>query len=245
MKTITDFHVHSTFSRHNHGKSSVEEIVKKASELGLKEIAISDHGLKHLFYGITEDNLEVLNKKISNLRKEYPQMTIKQGIEANILSCDGTTDIDDNVIKYCDIVLCGYHSGVRYKSFSDFMNLFVLNYLARFIKPLRKRQIDVNTSAIVNALKNNNIDILTHPGEKMYIDIDKVAKAAAETNTLLEINNSHGHLSVEEIKAAAKYDVCFVINSDAHIKDKIGGYKNSLKRATEAKLELKRIVNLT
>ncbi len=61
--------------------------------------------------------------------------------------------------------------------------------------------------------------------------------------TCLEINNQHGHLTVEEIKIAMQENVQFMIGSDAHhIKD-IGVYDNAIKRALEAGLTLDRIVN--
>lgn len=237
MRTTADYHIHSTYSRRNHGKSSIEEIVESAVELTLKEIAITDHGPKHYLFGIEEERIPEAKEIVIKMREKFPQIKILYGVEANILDYDGTTDISDTVKKHCDIILCGYHMGVLFSSVKDAINFTVKNKFS-------SNMADKNSLALAKAMKKYNINILTHPGDKIPCNMDIVAKAAEETDTILEINNSHGHLNVEEIKIASKYNVKFVINSDSHIKDKIGSYENGLKAAIEAKLDLTRIINL-
>ena len=60
----------------------------------------------------------------------------------------------------------------------------------------------------------------------------------------MEISDGHDFLSVEGIKIASKTDVQFVIQSDAHIPDKVGSFKNGFERARAAGLDVARIVNL-
>ncbi len=237
MRTIADYHVHSTYSRRNHGKSTIEEIVEKAVERNLEEIAVTDHGPKHYLYGIQEEKIPEAKEIILQMRKKYPQIKILLGVEANILDYEGTTDISENVVKHCDIILCGYHMGALFSSVKDAFKFTVKNRFST-------NMADENATALANAMKRYKINILTHPGDKIPCNINIVAKAAEETGTILEINNSHGHLNVEEIKIASKYDVRFVINSDSHIKDKIGSYENGLKSAIDAGLDLSRIINL-
>lgn len=245
MKLKADYHIHSTYSKNNHGKSTIEEIVQRAIDVGLKEIAVTDHGPGHLFFGIRKKDISKAKNEIIELRKKYPQIKILFGVEANILSYEGDIDLNDELNELCDIILCGYHLGVKYKSFSDFWNFYVLNFLAKFSKNLHEKQKVKNTEAVVNALNRNKIDILTHPGDKISVDIDKVAYAAEQNNTKLEISNHHDHLNSEEIKTAAKYDVRFLINSDSHIKENIGKFEKALKEATDAELDLNRIINLS
>ena len=59
---------------------------------------------------------------------------------------------------------------------------------------------DYNTNAIINAMKNNNIFIITHPGDKGDVYIEEIAKIAKKTDTRLEVNSSHGFLTVEQLK---------------------------------------------
>ena len=44
MALLADYHIHSKHSRHNHGKSTIEDLTRAAYEKGLRQIAISDHG---------------------------------------------------------------------------------------------------------------------------------------------------------------------------------------------------------
>jgi len=244
MKLIADYHIHSTYSRRNHGKSTIEEVVEKAVELGLEEIAITDHGPKHYMYGILESKINEAKNIVIEMRSKYPQLKILYGVEANILDYNGKTDINAEILKHCDIILCGYHVGALFSSTGDFWNFIVMNYLGRYNKKINEKMTRKNTEAFIKAMNKYKINILTHPGDKIPLDIDKIARTAEKTGTLLEINNSHGHLNSEEIKTASKYNVKFVINSDAHIKDKIGSFEKGLKAAEEAGIDLNRIVNL-
>ena len=54
---------------------------------------------------------------------------------------------------------------------------------------------------VIKALRNNDISILTHPGDKGPFDIKAIAEVCAETDTYMEINTWHGHLTVEETTA--------------------------------------------
>ena len=244
MKTYADYHIHSKYSKNKHGKGTLEEITQRAVELGLEEIAVTDHGLKHFMFGIKRKNVKKARYEINELNKKYPQIKILLGIEANLTSMDGQSDIDDEIIKNCDIVLLGFHYGVTFKSIKDAFVLLILNYFANFSSRLKRKMIDINTKAIENVMHKYDIDILTHPGDKVFVDIERIAKAAEETNTILEINDSHGHLNIEEIKKASKYNIKFAIGSDAHTVENIGNCDEGIKRAIEAGLDFKRIINI-
>jgi putative hydrolase len=134
--------------------------------------------------------------------------------------------------------------GVSFSSISDFWRFYMLNFMGKFNKGILSYITKKNTDAVVNAIKKNKIDILTHPGDKIPVNIDKIAAEAELKGTILEISNSHGHLNSKEIMIAAQYDVKFAIDSDSHIKDTIGGFEQGLKEAIDANLDLKRVVNL-
>ncbi len=244
MKTISDYHIHSTYSKNKHGKSTIEEIVQRAIEIGLKEIAITDHGPRHFLYGMRLDKIEEAKNEIIRLRHIYPQIKILFGVESNIISFDGDTDITAELFETFDIILCGYHLGAMYLSFKDFWGFIVLNYFGRFNKKLREHMTEKNTDAVVKALNKYKINILTHPGDKMPVNIKRIVEAAEKNKTILEISNHHDHLNSEEIEIAAKYDVQFVISSDAHSKENIGGFEKALNEAIKAGLDLNRIINL-
>ncbi|MDW7669573.1 MAG: PHP domain-containing protein, partial [Bacillota bacterium] len=216
MKIIKDYHIHSIYSKNDHGKSTPEEDVIKGSEIGLVEMAISDHGPRHYLYGIKKDNIKKLHEEIKELNKKYKNINVLQGIEANMLSYDGDSDIDELVKNNCDIIMGGFHYGVRFKDFKTFYRIYILNSLGKFSIKINKYITKLNTEAVINFMKKNKIKILTHPGEKIPVNIRDVAKAAVEEDVILEINSSHKHLSEEDLKCIKDIDVKLIIGSDAH-----------------------------
>ncbi|MBR0521970.1 MAG: phosphoesterase, partial [Firmicutes bacterium] len=53
----------------------------------------------------------------------------------------------------------------------------------------------------------------------------------------------HNCLTVEGIRTAMKYDVTFILGSDAHVPQNVGMVERALARAEQAGLDLSRIVN--
>ncbi|WZL72111.1 PHP domain-containing protein [Clostridiaceae bacterium 35-E11] len=240
MKIFADFHTHTIYS---HGKGTIQQNVSAAIKKGLKEIAITDHGYGHLLYGVKKSNIEKMRKEIEEINKSTDKIKVKLGLEANIVSVDGKLDIDEEVIRNLDIVLAGYHFGALPKNVLQGAMIHGTNFLARYFPTVDKKARVVNTKAVVNAIYKNKIDILTHPGAKANIDTREVAKAAAERGTILEINSSHGYLTVEYIKIAMKEGAKFVINSDAHRPEDVGNVQAGIQRALEAGLSVDQIIN--
>lgn len=240
MKIIGDYHTHTIYS---HGKGTIRENVESAIRKGLKEIAICDHGPRHIGFGVKRKNFKKMRKEIDELNKEYSNIKILLGVEANIIGYDGEIDANDEIIGMIDILLVGFHFGSLPKSLGDAYKMFILNYLRRFSKRIREKARRLNTQAVINAINRYNIDLITHPGAKVDIDTRELAKAAAKRGTALEINASHGFLTVEYIKVAMEEEVKFMINSDAHRPEDVGKVEKGIRRALEANLKVEKIVN--
>ena len=225
-RLVYDLHTHTTYS---HGKGSVEDNVREAFNRKLEFIAISDHGPGHLFYGINRNEIVNMRNDIERMNVKYPKLNVKMSVEANIVEGGNGLDITPEEFEEFDFVIAGYHYG-----------LFGCHFRSGEDK-LKK----INTDMVIRSLKENDIAILTHPGDKGPFDIRAIAEVCAETDTLMEINTWHGHMTVEEIKIAAQVeDVKFIISSDAHTPNRVGDYKEGIERAAEAGLDLKRIVNI-
>lgn len=234
-ETAYDLHTHTVFS---HGKGSIEDNVRVAIDRELTHIAITDHGPGHLFYGIKRKNVAVMRKEIEELRVKYPKIEIKLSVEANIIKTGNHLDIKPEEVSQYDFVIAGYHYGVL-RGYS------AANWLyTHGLKLGEKRLRHKNTDMVIKALYENDIAILTHPGEKGAFDMIAIAEACADTETLMEISTWHDHLTLEEIKIAAKTDAQFIISSDAHTPERVGSFQLGLDRAVEAGLDLSRIVNL-
>lgn len=247
---IYDHHTHTIFS---HGLGTILDNVKAAHEKGLESIAITDHGPGHLTYGLKRERIGEMKEKIKEAQFKYPDVKIFLGVEANILRKSPYIDVpyEDRISDGYDIILAGYHYGVLHGG-------VVENWLYKHVFARGKEDcvnlsesgiLERNTKMVVSCLKENykegnHIDILTHPGDKGPFDLEEIAKACEKTNTLMEINGKHPHLTSEELKLIAKYNIKFVISSDAHHPKWVGEFKPQLLRALEAKIEPERIVNI-
>ncbi|QZY56023.1 PHP domain-containing protein [Crassaminicella profunda] len=240
MKIFADYHTHTIYS---HGKGTIQQNVDVAIQKGLREIAISDHGFGHLMFGMKKKNLSKMREEINAINQSTEKIHVKLGMEANIISRDGKLDIGQDTINKLDIVLAGYHFGALPDNLMDCFRIHGNNFLARYFPTVDKKVRVINTEAVVAAIYNNPIDILTHPGAKANIDTKEVAKAAADRGTALEINSSHGFLTVEYIKIAMKEGAKFVISSDAHRPVDVGNVAKGIERAQQAGLHVDRIIN--
>ena len=124
MRITADYHTHTIYS---HGKGTIRENVEEAIKKGLKAIGICDHGPGHFLYGIKRDKIYQMRKEVDRLNKEYKEIDILLGVEANIIGFDGTIDVDEEVIDMLDILLLGFHYGVLFKSMGGYMFMNVVN----------------------------------------------------------------------------------------------------------------------
>lgn len=242
MKIYGDYHTHTVFS---HGKGTIRENAEAGIKKGLKEIAITDHGFRHISYGVKRKNIKVMREEINALNQEYEgRIRILLGIEANVIGYDGKIDVDDEMLSYLDILLLGYHFGAIPSTFSDGNKLYFLNPLGKISLSIREKMAGQNTEALINAMNRYPIDIITHPGSKVPVDIKQLSRAAAERGVSLEINSHHSQLSVENIRIAMEEKVTFYINSDAHIPEDVGNIDEGIERALKAGLPFERILNI-
>lgn len=233
-KMTFDYHTHTVFS---HGKGTIAENVEVAYKNGLEGIAITDHGPGHLTYGIKKNAIPEMRKQIELLKPQYPQMDIFLGVEANIINRKNCLDVAPEEFDEYDFVIAGYHYGVTH-------GYCAYNWAYRHSGFFKKDLMIKNTEMAVKALHENNIKILTHPGDKGPFDMYELSKACEETDTWMEISTHHKNLTIEEIRIASKYDVKFVISSDAHKPYRVGDFEGGLARAEAAGLDICRIVNL-
>jgi putative hydrolase len=131
---------------------------------------------------------------------------VLMSVELNIVDPDGSLDIKNQNFKYLDYGLAGIHRDLG--------------------------MID-NTKGVINAIKNKEIDIISHPYAHYMCDIEKVADAAVKKNKFLELNNSTFKYNMERCpwqvdQARKMIDVLkecnhkLIINSDAHIASDVG-----------------------
>ena len=241
MKLTADYHTHTPYS---HGKNTVFENASAAMKAGLTQIGITDHGFNHLLFGLKRKKLNDLRREIDEAER-LTGVKVLMGMESNLISIEGDTDMKESDLQYFDLYLAGIHEVLRYKRFSDFYTIMVKNYTAyKLGKKPSQKVIDLTTKAYVEAVKNNPIDILTHINYKCCCDLKEVAKVCADYGTYIEINTKKRHISPEELDMMASCGVRFVIDSDAHSADRVGDTAIAEELLKDSNLPLTQIDNI-
>ena len=219
-----DLHVHTNYS--GDAKSSVEDIVQTADELGYDYVAITDHGYDLRINGVDSASHAEIAEKISVLRAEYPSMLILHGCELNI-SADGELDYDEEERARFDICLASVHSH------------FDLDR-------------DKQTKRLIRAMEDPCVRILGHmlgrsigkrPG--IECDVDAVLNAAIKNRVAIEVNSGLSRLDApsEILRRACELGNDFVVNSDAHHRDHMSGIRFGVLHSHRGWVPKDRVVN--
>lgn len=209
MKLVADLHTHSKYSRFFHGKNTIEQMAIAANEIGLTEIAITDHGFKH-FCRTNEIKLLKAREEVDEINK-WSKTKVLLGIEADIISEDGTLDVDEDIIAFVDILIIGYHRLIK----TDFAGFFGN-------QKKTKEAIEKATNAYINAINRYPVTIVSHLDSILKTDLYKIGKACAMNNVMVEINNRHCKWTEADAQALIDSGCIFVVNSDAHNRDDVG-----------------------
>lgn len=167
--------MHSAWSD---GACSLEELVEACRRRGYRYMAITDHSqFLKVANGLTPDRLRRQREEIERLNARYSDFTILAGIEMDILP-DGTLDYDDDVLKELDFVIAAIHSAFKQPR-----------------EAIMKR--------LEAAFRNPYVDVIAHPTGRLIgqrggydVDLDRLMKLAAETNTVLELNANPSRLDL-------------------------------------------------
>jgi DNA polymerase (family 10) len=191
------FHVHTTASD---GVAPLEEMVRRANELGYQYIGISDHSRSAPYAnGLSEERLKKQAGEIAQLQKKYKSIKIFHGIESDILN-DGALDYSDKVLAGLDFVVGSVHSRFNMTE-----------------KEMTKR--------ICCAISHPAMTFLGHPTGRLLlgragydIDYEAIFDAARKFNVVIELNAHPLRLDLDwrYHKAAKAKGVRLAINPDAH-----------------------------
>lgn len=242
MLLYGDYHTHTIYSRHNHGKGTVFENASVAADKGLKQIAITDHGFNHEFFGLKRKNINQLQEDILNAR-EITGVDILLGVEANIISLDGHVDIKEEDDEFLDILLMGYHKMVHTNSMKDKALLCWANNIGKYFKPSKDR-INRNTTAFLKTLDKYPIDIITHLNYGFDTDTLAIAKMAKQKGVYIELNGKRINFTEEEIDLMTAEGVKFIVNSDAHTPDMVGEVNNGMNLIYKHDIPLSQVANI-
>jgi len=232
-----DYHTHTKYS---HGKGSVEANIKAAHDLGLKEIAVTDHGFRHPAYGVRRRDFARMRDEVRAAAEKCPQITVYLGLETNLQGLDGKIDINLSDLDCLDILLCGFHKMVQPPSAKEFFSFFVPN----FFTPAANKTRLKNTKAYVNAIERYPIDIITHLRYGMNADVYEIALAAKAHGTVIELNGKRVSMTDAEVARVIESGVGIIVNSDGHSPSAVGNFSVPQTVIERVGIPAEQIVNL-
>jgi DNA polymerase (family 10) len=182
------------------GASTLEEMVRACRARGYAYMAVTDHTKSlRVASGMDQAGFRRQARAIEALRRRRPGLRVYTSAEVDILP-DGRLDLDDATLAALDLVMVAVHSKFNLSE-------------ARM------------TERVLRALRHPRVRILAHPTGRLIgrrepfpIDLARVARAAAATGVLLEINAQPERLDLNDVhvKMAREAGARFVIDTDAH-----------------------------
>jgi DNA polymerase (family 10) len=188
----------------------------EAEKLGYEYIAVTDH-TSHIgvTQGLDADEAQSYIKKIDEFNKnDHYKIHVLKGVEVDILK-DGSLDLPDDILQQMDIVLASVHSNFQLDE-------------------------EEQTSRIIKALENPNVNILAHPTTRMIgsrepikMDLQKIMEKALNLGCYLEINASPERLDLSDdaIRRARELGLRLVISTDAHRRNELANMKYGVYQA--------------
>lgn len=232
-----DLQMHSDYdieTSHDVGASPMEDLVRKAGELGYQYLAFTEHNpsrSKHTDSEIVEI-LKTKQKKVEQINYSVMK-SVKKGVkkvfnslEIDIMP-DGRRAIPDIALETLDFALVSIHS-----SFRD----------------SRENQ----TKRILKALAHPKVKIFAHPtgrkiGEREGVEADweKIFEFCVENNKYLEINSDPMRLDLPDflVKIAKDMGCKFSLGTDAHHADGLNNMPFGVSVARRGWLTKENIVN--
>ncbi len=193
-----DLHIHSIYSD---GSARVEEIARKAKEMGLRVIAIVDHSVEHRL-GLDEKKARMRQNEIEEAKDRF-DIEILSGVECGILP-EGEIQLPDFEF---DIVIASIH---------DFLS--VDEYYHRMEMCLKR------FGDVVDVIGHLHSERFGFAGRDFVRDVELI-DLMLETDTALEINTTHMAPPLDFLEMCASKPIRYSIGSDAHTLERVGDVK--------------------
>ena len=226
MQTLLDVHTHTIVS--GHAFCTLNEMIAEAQKHDLTLFGVTEHGpaLPGTCPAIYFRNMHVVPR-------QYGKMRLLMGAELNIIDYEGHVDVtEEEDLNAMDLIIAGLHK----LCYTDGNH-------------------NQNTSALLGAIENPRIHIISHPcdGTASSFDIEAVVLAAKRTGTLLELNSSslnplrHKTLAhqmfVQMLHLCKQNDIPIILGSDAHHTAGICDYRYALPLIEETDFPEALIIN--
>ncbi|MDQ2071985.1 DNA polymerase/3'-5' exonuclease PolX [Haloarcula sp. H-GB4] len=190
-----DIHTHTNWSD---GSNTLAEMVEGAADFGHDYIAVTDHATGPGMVGGVGVPDEKLREQLTEVESVAADADINvfTGVEANI-AADGSVSVADDLLAELDVVVASPHAALD----GD------------------------GTDRLVSAAQHPDVNVIGHPTgrylnrrEGLDVDVERLAEAAADNDTALEINANPARLDLGggAVKQAIDAGATIAINTDAH-----------------------------
>jgi len=219
-----DLHVHTNYSD---GKGTIESMAEAAIELGYEYLVFCDHSQSlKVANGLSPARLREKLEAVRKADHEYGEIKLLCGSEVDILK-DGTLDYEDDLLAELDFAVAAVHTSFTVGE-------------------------DAMTERIIRAINNPHVRTIAHPTgrilnrrEPYEVDVSRLIKEAAATNTALELNSyvNRLDLAVPYVREALRAGISITIDTDAHDETALAFMKYGVSQARRAWAEKKSVIN--
>jgi DNA polymerase (family 10) len=209
------------------GQATIDEMADAARALGYDYIAITDHSKRvTMAHGLDPKRLREQWNTIDEWNARSRDFTILKSVELDILE-NGKLDLPDDVLAEADYVVATIHYGTNQTE-----------------KELTRR--------LLTAAEHRWIDAIGHPTGRLLgkrepypLDFDTLARAAASSACLLELNGHPERMDLPDVLAVAakQHGARFVLSTDSHQPNNLAFMKYAVDLARRAGLEAQDILN--
>ena len=219
-----DLHVHTNYSD---GRGTIESMSEAAIALGYEYLVFCDHSQSlKVANGLSPERLKEKLAAVREADEKYDEIKLLCGSEVDILK-DGTLDYEDDLLAELDFVVGSVHTsfGIGEKAMTERM---------------------------VRAMNNPYVRVIGHPTgrilnrrEPYEVDVSRLIREAAATNTVLELNSYPDRLdlAVPYVREAMEAGVRISIDTDAHDDSALSLAKYGVSQARRAWVEKDRVIN--
>jgi DNA polymerase (family 10) len=193
-----DLHAHTDWSD---GDATIEEMVVASVERGYDYHVVTDHATGPGMVGGVGLDEAALAEQAEAVEAAAADASIPvlHGVEANV-DADGALATDDDALATLDLVVASPHSALG-------------------------QDRETATDRLVRAVEHPHVDVLGHPTGRLInerpglsLDVERLATAAAEHGTALEVNANPARLDLDggAVRVAIEAGATIAVNTDAH-----------------------------